>query len=508
MTIKSKTTRSQKEHVQVRPPIVVVMGHIDHGKTKLLDWYRKTKVVEEESGGITQHIGAYEVTHQGKRITFIDTPGHEAFSRLRSRGAKAADIAVLVVAADEGVKPQTKEAIDIILKNDLPFAVAINKIDKSEANSERVRSQLAETGVLVEGYGGKVPAAEVSAKGGKNMDALLEILLLLADLEALKADPLKPAEGTVVETNIDPKRGISATLLILDGTLKKGDIVAIGKSVETIRILEDFLGRGIDEAGPSSPILVAGLSGAPGAGDTFKTFHSKEAAEDFIASLPEDTAKEKAGSPTSDVNKPVFNIILKSDVAGSKEALEDSLKKLDSEIIRVRILRSEAGDINESDVKLAQATNLVTIVGFNVKVNPAVRELAENSNIRIIRGEIIYEIMNEVKRAMEDMLPPETKRTDLGRAKILKMFKKDGNKQIVGGRVEEGIIKKGAKADIKRGKDVAAGSGLILELQRNKVNAGEVEKGAEFGVMIDSKTAIQEGDVLEIFEEEVVKRTL
>lgn len=492
-----------------RPPIVVVMGHIDHGKTKILDWYRKTKLVEEETGGITQHIGAYEVEHRGRKITFIDTPGHEAFSKLRSRGAKVADIAVLVVAADEGVKPQTKEAIEIIQKNNLPFIVALNKIDKPEANPERVKQQLAEAEVLVESYGGKVPSVEVSAKGGQNMDGLLEVILLLADLENLEADFEKNAEGVVVETHLDPRRGITAVLLLQNGRLKKGDRLIVGNNSETIKILEDFRGRAVKELGPSSPALVAGLSRAPAVGEIFRAFGSKEDAGAFLALHPEEIASppgRESVKPEAE-GRPVFNIILKGDVAGSVEATEESLKKLESGEVGINILRSGAGDIGEADIKLALATKLVTVVGFKVGVDSSARELAEKGNIHIFTGDVIYNLLEEVKRGIEDMLPPVVKRTDLGRAKILKIFKKDGAKQIVGGRVEEGAIKKGASIEVKRGQEIL-GRGNILQLQRNKQEVEEISQGSEFGILTDCKTAIQENDGLDIFQEEVIKRKL
>lgn len=481
------------------------MGHIDHGKTKILDWYRKTKVVESESGGITQHVGAYEVEHKGKKITFIDTPGHEAFSALRSRGAKVADIAILVVAAEEGVKPQTKEAIKIITENGVPFVVAINKVDKPEANPEKVKSELAEEEVLVESYGGKIPSVEISAKQGTNMDELLEVVLLVAELADLKADTEKLAEGVVVEAHLDPKRGITATFLITDGSLEKGNFIATSRGPESVKILEDFRGKAVEKAGPSSPVRIAGLGDMPAVGDRFQAFKSRDEAINYVSSLP----KEEKTVPVADTNKteegkPVFNIILKADVMGSKEALEESLKKMASENIAVNILRSDAGDINESDVKLAMSTKLVTIIGFKVKLDPAVRQLAESANIHIITGEVIYDLIDAVKKEAVEIIPAKVRRNDLGRAKILKIFKRDGIKQIIGGRVEDGIIKRGASAEIQRNKEIL-GKGEILELQQNKQKTNEVGKGLEFGMLLNSKTAAQEGDMLLIFEEEMIK---
>lgn len=507
-----------------RPPIVVVMGHIDHGKTKILDWYRKTKVVESESGGITQHIGAFQValptppppigesgprSQASGKITFIDTPGHEAFSKLRGRGAKVADIAILVVAADEGVKPQTKEAIKIIRANNLPLVVALNKIDKSEANPDRVKQQLAEEEILVESYGGKVPSVEVSAKEGQNMDELLEVILLVAELENLTADPAKPAEGIVVEAHRDSRRGTTATLLVRDGTLRRGDFLAIGNAVEPAKIVEDFLGHPTDEAGPSSPARVAGLSEIPQAGEQFRAFTSREEAEGYAEKSvpPEDKKPAPPKHAEEDEEHPTFNLIIKTDVMGSREALEESVRKLLTEPVRINILRSEIGDVNESDVKLAMATKMVTILAFRVRVDPSAQGLAEQANVRIISGDVIYEILDEAKKKIGELIPAEIKRTLLGRAKILKVFKRDGPKQVVGGRVEEGSLVKNAKMSIQRRKE-HLGEGAILGLQQNKQDVVEVEKGNEFGLMINSPAAIEEGDVLEIFKEEMIQRTL
>ena len=499
-----------KIEASVRPPIVVAMGHIDHGKTTILDWYRKANVVESESGGITQHIGAYEVVHGDKTITFIDTPGHEAFSKIRSRGARMADIAILVIAADEGVKPQTKEAIEIIKQSQIPFVVAFNKIDKSEANTERVKQDLAREDILVESYGGKIPSVEISARTGKNMDLLLETIVLLAELQELKAVVNKNAIGTVLETHRDPKRGISATLLVQEGTLKRHDIIVMDRTIETIRMLDNFLGVHVDNLGPSSPALVAGLSRMPAIGEPFLAFSSKPKAQEYIKQLPplQTKAEKISVAAVADENeKPIFNIILKSDVVGSKEAIEESLKKLESDAVDIAIIRSEVGDINEDDVKLALATHLITIVGFKVRIDPSVRELARNQNIHIVSDEVIYHLLDEVKRHIEDMIPPIIQRTIVGKIKILKLFKKEGNKQVVGGRVDEGVARKKTSMDIIRGKGVV-GNAIIVQLQREKREVEEVTQGSECGILADSPIAIHEGDIGEIYQEEKIKRTL
>ncbi|MBI4225456.1 MAG: translation initiation factor IF-2 [Candidatus Sungbacteria bacterium] len=509
MTEKADSTITQNT-VAVRPPIVVVMGHVDHGKTTILDWYRKTKVVASESGGITQHIGAYEVTQDGRGITFIDTPGHELFSKLRSRGAQVADLAVIVVAADEGVKPQTREALAIAAENNLPYVVAINKMDKPEANPERVKQELAKENVLVESYGGKIPSVEVSGQTGAHMDDLLSLLLLLADVNHFVSHPEKPGQGVVLETERDNRRGISATLLVRDGTLLKGHSLVIGRSLESIKIFENFLGQPITEAGPSSPVRITGLHETPAVGDSFHSFATKGEAELFISSLPDAVSspeKSTGGENTIVHGRPVFHLIVKADVSGSKEALEESLAKLDSDIVGVKILRSEVGDINESDVKLALATKLVTIVGFKVNINTTAAMLAEHEHVRIIRGDVIYEILDEARKKMEEIIPPQITRTSLGKAKILKIFKKDGNNQVIGGRVELGVVKKGAKIEISRMREVI-GTGTIVQLQRNKSDADTVEKGSEFGMLIETKTPIIEGDMIEAFLEEITRQKL
>lgn len=504
-------TASAENEITVRPPIVVVMGHIDHGKTTILDWYRKANVVASESGGITQHIGAYEVVHGDKTITFIDTPGHEAFSKIRSRGARIADVAILVVAADEGVKPQTKEAIEIIQKLQIPFVVAFNKTDKPEANCERVKQELARENILVESYGGKVPSVEVSARKGTNMDSLLETIVLLAELQELKSVVNKNALGVVLETHRDPKRGISATLLVQDGTLKRHDIVVVDRIIETIKMLENFQGVQVDRLGPSAPALVTGLSHVPTVGEPFLTFSSKPKAQEYLKQLPPLPAPlaKQVSAPTTaaEDEKIIFNIILKSDVVGSKEAIEESLKKLESDVIGINIIRSEVGDITEDDVKLALATHLITIVAFKVRIDPSVRELAAKHNIHIVSGDIIYGLLDDAKRQMEEIIPPIVQRVILGKIKILKLFKKDGNKQIIGGRVEEGAVRKGSLMDIVRNKEVR-GTATILQLQREKREVEEVRQGSECGISADSSVTIQEGDICEIYREEKIKRTI
>ncbi|TSD04119.1 MAG: translation initiation factor IF-2 [Parcubacteria group bacterium Greene0714_36] len=489
-----------------RPPIIVVVGHIDHGKTTILDWYRKTKVTEKESGGITQHIGAYEVEHNGKRLTFIDTPGHESFSKIRRRGAELADVAILVVAADDGVKPQTREAITVLKDANIPFAVAINKIDKPDANTERVKQELAKEEVLVESYGGTVPAVETSGRTGQGLEELLETMLLLGEMQELTSDPDMPGEGVVIETERDPRRGNTATLLVRNGTLRKGSTIVTGRFTESVRILENFAGHAADALGPSSPARVAGLAAVPVVGDTFRAYASRGEAEAAIRVLPPEAAINgvSRASGVDEHKERMFSIILKSDVFGSQEALAEALLKLSSPAVTIRLLSAGTGDINETDIKLALATHLVTIVGFRVRVDAAARELARAQNIRIVTGTVIYDLLDQVKQAVTDLIPPEVTRIDIGRVKILKIFKKDQGKQVVGGRVETGKIMKGALIEIVRMKSVI-GTGTVAGLQRGPQQVEEVAQATECGMMIESRTAIEETDELVVYQTETKK---
>lgn len=498
----SKSAELKKEtQGATRPPIVVVMGHIDHGKTTLLDTIRKSRIAEREAGGITQAIGAYQVEHNGKKITFIDTPGHEAFSSMRGRGAHVADIAALVVAADEGIKPQTEEAIRIIRENELPFVVAINKIDKPNSDPNRVKTELAEKEILVEGFGGTVPVAELSAKSGEGIEGLLETILLLAELEELKTDLSRPGTGVVIESHLDSRSGAAATLLIEDGSVHRGDFIVIADQAAPVRRIENFLGKSVDAASASEPIRITGFQAVPKLGETFAVFKTKAEAE--ARRTPQASSAPAAGAPSA---KTLVNIILKTDVLGSKEVIEGLLAKINSPEIGNRILKSEAGDINESDVKLASGAHTL-VVGFKVKISPAVKELAERNGAAIVMSEIIYELVDAVKAGMIAMAPAEIKRRALGKAKILARFKEEGKKQIVGGKVEEGAIEKGAHFEIIRNK-MKIGAGKIAGLQQGRQNADAVSEGQEFGMLADADIALAAGDTLEAFVEERVTPTL
>ena len=485
-----------KGNLQPRPPVVVVLGHVDHGKSSLLEAIKDLKITEKESGGITQHIGAYEVEHHNKKLTFIDTPGHEAFSAMRSRGAKVADIAILVVAAEEGVKPQTKEAILHIKKTGIPMIVAINKIDKPEAQPEKVKNELARQEVLVESMGGKVPSVEISAKTKKGINELLELILLVAEMEELKADFQKPGQGVVIESYLDPRRGPTATLLLREGALKEGDIVAARSTLGKIRILEDFKGDRIEKALPSIPVVAIGFEKVPQVGEKFEVYPDVESAQKHVQKKKR---KEEAGEVFFiEEGKKALNLILKADVWGSLEAIEGVLKGLPQERVVLRVLESKVGEINENDIKLALSSK-ARVFGFRVKPDALARRLAEREGIRIMTFEIIYELIQAVRQLMDKAAAAEKVRQDLGRVKILAVFRTEKNRQIVGGKVIEGEARKGALVEVFREQDLL-GEGRLINLQKNKKEADQAAKGEECGLLYQGEVKIQEGDVLQIYE--------
>ncbi len=495
--------KNETQNLISRPPIVVVMGHIDHGKSKLLDYIRKTNIVEGEAGGITQHIGAYEAEVKGKKITFLDTPGHEAFSKIRRRGARVADIAILVIAADEGIKPQTMEAYEVIKKANLPFVIALNKIDKPEANPEQVKAQLAEKQIFVENYGGNIPVALISAKQGIGVDGLLEIVLLLTEMENLKASLDENASGFVIESNLDPKRGISATLIIQNGTMKKGMHIVSGRAIAPIRIFEDFTGKSIDEATFSSPVKITGFDKLPDAGSEFKTFLTKKEAEENITETKKTpSVDEKTLGVESDIgkNKIIIPVVIKADTSGSAEAMEKEIKKLEDEGILISILIKDIGKISEDDARTASASKNSVILGFNVDIDRSAQDIAEKFGILIHTSDIIYKLSEWLGKEIAERKEKSITEKLIGSAKILKIFGKTKNKQVAGGEVLEGKIILGRlSAKIKRrGEEI--GNGKIIELQHNKTAVKEVGSGEQFGIMIDSKTEIASGDTIEIIE--------
>lgn len=504
--------KNNKNNLKNRPPIVVVMGHVDHGKSSILEAIKDFRITSKESGGITQHIGAYqvevdksssssltgarEVEEQGKKITFIDTPGHEAFSKMRSRGAKVADIAVLVIDASEGVKTQTKEVISLVKELEVPLIIALNKIDKPESDPEKVKRELMKEDLIVESLGGKIPSVEVSAKTKKGIPELLEIILLVAELENLEVDESKPAEGIVIESYLDNFRGTTATLLVLNGTLKTGDIIGTNTACTKIKSLEDFQKKQIKEALPSTPVIVFGFNAVPKVGETFKSFKDVNEAKECIKLI--DKEIEKIGELEED--QKVLNIILKADVVGSLEAIEEILKSLPQDKVIIRLLKSEVGNINESDVKLA-LTGKSKIIGFKVKADPIVQKILERESIRVAIFDVIYELLEAVRGLMEKIVVPEEIRVDLGKMKVLAKFLDNKNRQIIGGRVTEGEIKKGTKIEVLRDEEIIGG-GRMISLQRNKKETDSVSKGDECGILFEGNVKIEKGDTLSFYKEE------
>ena len=498
-----KIEKSQQE-MQTRAPIVVVLGHVDHGKTSLLDYIRKANVTEKESGGITQHIGAYEAEHQDKKITFIDTPGHEAFSAMRSRGAKVADIAVLVVAAEEGIKPQTKEAISFVKLAGIPMIVALNKMDKPQADPERVKTELSKLDVLVESMGGKIPSVLVSAKTGKGISDLLELILLIAEIEKLQGDWDKQGEGVVIEAYLDNQRGPTATLLIRDGTLKKGDLVGTASALGKIRILEDFQGKPLKKAIPSQPVVIIGFEKVPQIGEKFKVYSDFNFAKEYIVKKERKTGKGDVF--VAEPNIKILNLILRADVSGTLEAIDGILKAIPQDKVMLRVLKKEVGEVNENDIKLAVPSK-AKILAFRQKINPIAQSLAERLGIKIKSYDIIYELSQGVREMMEKALSTEIVRKDLGRIEVLLIFRTEKNRQIVGGKIIEGEVKRGGKIEVFR-KDEKIGKGKMLNFQKNKKDIESAKKGEEVGILYAGDAKIEEGDVLVIYTEERVKEEL
>lgn len=475
---------------------MVVMGHVDHGKTSLLDHIRKAHVAQKESGGITQHIGAYQVEKNGKKITFLDTPGHEAFSQMRSRGAKVADIAILVIDASETIKPQTKEAISHIKKAGIAMIVALNKIDKPEANPEKIKRELAKENIQVESMGGDVPSIEVSAKTGKGVEELLDMILLVAEMRDLKTDLSKSAEGVVIEAFLDQQKGPVATLILNQGELAVGDIIGTFSAVGKIKALEDFQNDSISKALPSQPVIVLGLENVPRVGEEFKVFPNAESAASNLKIKERKTPQILSIKP----DQKVLNIILKADFLGSLEAIEDVLKDLPQEKVILRILYSGVGEITESDLTLA-IKGQALVLGFRVKLNVGAQRLLDRERIRIMQFEIIYDLVEKVRQFMEKTVEPEMVRNDLGRIKTLIVFLSEKNRQIVGGKVIEGEVRKGTLIEVLRGNEIV-GRGKMINLQRDKKNIEKGKKGEEVGLLYEGNVKIEEGDILIIYTQE------
>jgi len=505
-----EVAREEKvENLVPRAPVVTVMGHVDHGKTSLLDALRRTNVVAGEAGGITQHIGAYQVETDHHRVVFVDTPGHEAFTRMRARGAKVTDIVVLVIGADDGVMPQTLEAIDHARAAGVPIVVALNKIDKPEAQPERVKRQMADHGLMPEEWGGDTVVVEVSAKARTNLDRLIEMILLVADLRELKANPAAPATGTVLESRVDKGRGPVATVLVQNGTLRTGDVFICGAVYGKVRAMFDDLGRPLKQAGPATPVEVLGLQGVPEAGDQFQV--TDEAKARHIVEYRQAKLREAAlaRSATSRVTLDQLHeqlkagevkelpIVIKADVQGSVEVLSEMLPKLSTDQVRLKIIHASVGAVSETDVLLASASNAI-IIAFSVRPERKAAELAQQENVDIRLHTVIYEVSDEIKKAMTGLLAPVIKETYLGRAEVRDTFRIKGVGTIAGCYIQDGHIKRDADVRVLRD-NVVTYTGRVSSLRRFKEDVTEVRSGFECGIGISNFNDVKVGDVLECF---------
>lgn len=514
------------ESLTARPPVVVVMGHVDHGKTSLLDAIRQTNVTGGEAGGITQRIGAYQIKDKDRLVTFIDTPGHEAFMQMRARGAKIADVAILVVAADDGVKPQTEETIKIIESAAIPFIVALTKIDKPGANPERVKKELAEKNILAEDYGGKIPFLPVSAKTKTGINELLEAVLLLADVDSkhLMVDPKRDAIGTIIESHIDPKQGPLASVLIHAGTLKIGDNIIVGQVWGKVRSMKNDRGEVVKTAAPSAPVQILGLKAAPQVGDILrvsdadvqelkkkvKSRQMTHHVQSVVGRRPTVMAKKK--SETSDEEeekKPTVEklfLILKTDTVGSAEAILEAMKKIGHAEVAVEIVQRGLGLISEADVMRAEVAK-AKLYGFHVQVSPKADQLARSKGVTIQTFDVIYNLLDEVKARLADLLAPTVEEKAIGRLSVLAVFRNENTFQVVGGKVVDGIMRNNVNAQILR-RDVVVTRGKITQLQSNKANVKEVTSGNECGLKVEGEPVIQVGDSILATVTETTKRTL
>ncbi len=497
-----------------RPPVVTIMGHVDHGKTTLLDTIRKTNVVLGEAGGITQAIGAYQIKHNDKKITFIDTPGHAAFTEMRARGASITDIVIIIVAADDGVMPQTKEAIDHAKAAGVPIIVAVNKMDKPGANAEKVLTEMAEAGVMPEEWGGDVMFVNISAKTGMGIDDLLERILLVSEMCELKANPNRYASGTVIESKIDKGSGVVCTLLIQNGTLRIGDAIVVGNYAGKVRTLKNDRNESLVEAGPSTPVSITGLSESPSAGDKFMVFDTEKKAKSIAANrlLKFKNANNKVSHSVSlddlfdriNAGSKEINVVLKADVKGSEEAVRNSLLKLDVDGIKVNIIRSSIGAISESDIVLAKASDAI-IIGFNVRPDNKIIDYAKEREVDIRLYNIIYKLVEEMEQAMKGKLEPEYEEKVIGQAEVRKLFKFSKVGTIAGSMVTSGVIKRDAKARIIRD-GVVIYDGNINTIAREKDQVKEVKSGIECGITIENYNDIKEQDIIEAYEIVEIKR--
>lgn len=498
-----------EDHLEERPPVVTIMGHVDHGKTTLLDTLRNSKVSEGEAGGITQHIGAYQITKNGKKITFLDTPGHAAFTTMRARGADVTDIVIIVVAADDGVMPQTVEAINHAKAADVPIIVAVNKVDKPTANPDRVMQELTEYGLIPEAWGGDTIFVNISAKFGENIEELLEMILLVSEVQELKADPKRMAIGSVVEARLDKAKGPIATLLIKEGTLKVGDPIVVGSTFGRVRVMVNELGRRLKTAGPSAPVEITGLNNAPLAGDQFVVFEDEKTARSVGEAREKQLLSEQRATTNRVTLDNLFsslqegelkevNVIIKADVQGSTEALAASLRKIEVEGVRVKIIHTGVGAINESDITLAAASNAI-IIGFNVRPTPQAKSQADQEKVDIRLHRIIYNAIDEIETAMKGLLDPEYEEKVTGQAIIRETFNVSKVGTIAGAFVTDGVVKRNSGVRLIRD-NIVIHEGELASLKRFKDDAKEVKNGFECGLMIKDYNDIKVDDVVEAYE--------
>ena len=499
-------TEADPSKLVTRAPIVTVMGHVDHGKTSLLDAIRTTRVAEREAGGITQHIGASEVVHNGKRIVFLDTPGHEAFTAMRARGAQVTDIAIIVVAADDGVMPQTKEAIDHVRAARVPMIVAINKVDKADAQPDRVKQELADAKVLIEEYGGDVIAVPVSAKQKTGIDDLMEMVLLVSDLQDLKADPTRQAVGTIVESKVDKGRGNVATVLVQTGTLEVGQVVTVGRTWGRVRALNNAAGKRVRQAEPATAVEIIGLQGLPEAGDILRVVADEKAARDAAEAADRATAGAdgRGVSTLEDISAQIqaaevaeLRVVLKTDVQGSLGAIRHALERLNTDEVRVNILREGAGDINESDVNLASASDAV-VVGFNTRPDAGAQRAIEATGVDVRLYDVIYKLTDDIGQALQGMLAPKLVERVEGHAEVRMVIKAGRAGNVAGSYVTDGRIVRGTEARLFRGETLVADT-RITSLKRFKDDVREVASGYECGIGLDAED-IAEGDVIECYQ--------
>ena len=489
-----------------RPPVVTVLGHVDHGKTSLLDAIRATNVTAREAGGITQHIGAYQIEHNDRKVTFLDTPGHEAFTAMRARGAQVTDVAVLVVAADDGVQPQTIEAISHAKAANVPMVVALNKIDRPDANLDQVKAQLAEHGVTIEEYGGETPLVPVSAKTKQGIDDLVEVVLLVADVADLKADPDRPAIGRVIEAHLDKGRGPVATVLVQTGTLERGDLVVAGTTFGKVRAMVDDKAKNVGRAEPSRPVEILGLPEVPEAGDVLRAVTDEKAARALVAQ----NARERAGGGAAERPATLdemfaqvkegkakeLKLVLKGDVQGSLEAIKAALAKIPQDEVSLAVIHDGVGDITESDLTLAAASGAV-VVGFNTKMEAPARRVAESTKVDVRQYKVIYELLDDVQKALTGLLEPEMVESTLGHAEVLQLFTA-GKTTIAGSRVVDGVVRRASQARVLRAGS-AVYDGKVASLRRMKDDVREVGAGLECGIVLESFNEIQVGDVVECY---------